>query len=330
MSELLYTFTFGSDCHQYNAVFASVLDEIVSVVGGAGDFHISMGDWDRTYLDPYESPEVNRGIIDTKFGSDTIWYPVMSNHVSETPDDMTWLRNEYNNGQSGTRTALKNYTNEDGPAGIKETQYTFDWGPVRFVSVNLYANDALDDDDSTIYGEITNGQLKWLNATFKAACAAGKQIIVLGHEPCFNNNTKAGGYCLDRNPKTRNQFCQLMENYGVLAYLNGHSHYYSAFIPNTEVLAADETWDHETVRPPNFPPNETWHIDDSDYGGPDRGDGYAFGVGQIYDDQVVFNIYRNVSGDLETWALSAESPITLPFRSPVIGQRRRNVIMVGD
>ena len=86
-----FEFTITGDPRSEHTRFDTCCSEINRLVGGPGAFHITNGDEDLTI------PQ-NRAAIDSNFGSDAIWYPIIGNHEAETGEDMEWLRNEYDNG----------------------------------------------------------------------------------------------------------------------------------------------------------------------------------------------------------------------------------------
>jgi len=255
-------------------------------------------------------------------------FPIVGNHEIDG-GQMNWMRAEYDNG-NGERTPLKEYTNQDGPVGIKQTQYTWDWGAIRFVNVNVYANDAQDDDDFTLNGVITDGGLAWCEKAFKQARDMGQQIIVMSHEPCWDPDwSRKHNDCLGRSGAyvNRNKFWRLMEDYGVLAYMCGDSHVWKTFIP-AEVVNDTGDFPTDPGDDVNFPPNLTRHIDFGNWGNYQTQDeNYTWGRGSVYPDKIVFTIRRAAAPAGTSWGpaeddnpsqlgspLYSAATITLPFR----------------
>ena len=208
-----FRFTVTADPRAQHAKFADTLAAINTLVGGPGAFHVSPGDIDGTV------PE-NRAVIDTHFGADALWYPGVGNHEAETAADMTWIRDEYNNG-NGVRTPLKNFTNQDGPLTSKETTYSWDYGNAHFVQLNEYWDGG---SDVGANGDVIPALRGWLAADL--AANAKPYVFVFGHEPAFPVNRHVGD-SLDAEPPNRDAFWSLLEEHDVNAYIVGHTHYYS-------------------------------------------------------------------------------------------------------
>jgi len=123
---------------------------------------------------------------------------------------------------------LKMYTGQDGPSGSRETCYSFDWGPARFIVLNIYWNGKLtpgsDDARSWSTGNIIPEIYNWLADNLKHNTKP--YVFVMGHEPAFPYNDNIGN-SLDQYPENRDRFWSLLETYRVTAYLCGHTHVYS-------------------------------------------------------------------------------------------------------
>jgi hypothetical protein len=217
-----FHFTATADPRSEATRWDHVLAGINTYIGGPGEFHVSPGD-----VDPI--PPL-RSVIDTRFGSDFLWYPIVGNHEAETAEDMTWLRNEYHTG-NGVRTPLKQFTNQDGPSSAEETIYTWDFGNAHFIALNQYWNGI---SDTGTNGDIVPALYNWLAADL----AANTQpvVFVFGHEPAFPFHRHVGD-SLDAYPANRDAFWSLLEDNGVQAYICGHTHVYSKYQPNP-----DKTW----------------------------------------------------------------------------------------
>jgi len=304
-----YFFTYGADQRSQTANFEASLTDIVNQ-GGMGAFHITIGDYDHS------TPSTNRDLIDQYFADsdnpEPIWYIPIGNHEIDG-NMMTWVRAEYNTGNS-LRTPYKNYTNQDGPVGIKETQYSWDWGDIRYIALNIYANNAQDDDEFTLNGVITQGHLDWLEGILQGAIEDGKQTVVISHEPCFDPDfSNKDGDCLDRNETTRDQFYQMMENYSVLAYLNGDSHSFKTFYP-TDVVDSTGDFPHESGGDASFPPNRVPQLDIGNYGNDTNvpaGEGQSWGKGTVYSDRIVFTFRRDYDSD-GTWVSAIDNTYSKP------------------
>ena len=270
-------FTVTADMRYNHTAFESVCDAINDKVGGAGIFHVSPGDTDGTVQE-------NRYVINGKFGTDTIWYPVVGNHEVDNPGsgnaDIAWIREEYNNGHGG-RDALKIHTNQDGPPGCIETTYSWDHSATNshFIALNEYwdGGTAAGSDESTIDADIVTAMHTWLEADL--AANQNKLIFVFGHEPAFPNYWHVNE-CLDRDKSHRDAFWGLLEQYNVMAYICGHTHVYSR---------------HQEAG------GDIWQIDIGNAGLDNYNDGLTFLDVVLLDQQVRFDVYRNKTG---SWTLA--------------------------
>jgi len=209
-----FHFTVTADPRDEVARWNRVMAAIVSNVGDEGAFHISPGD-----IDPLQPI---RDGIDTNLGSSAIWYPGVGNHEKETGADMTWIRNEYNNG-NGVRTPLKDFTNQDGPSSSKETTYSWDHGNAHFIMLNQYWDGT---SDIGTDGDIVQALYDWLAADLDANTQP--VVFVFGHEPAFPFHRHVGD-SLDKYPARRDAFWNLLETKGVYAFFCGHTHVYSKY-----------------------------------------------------------------------------------------------------
>ncbi|MCK5851248.1 MAG: metallophosphoesterase, partial [Kiritimatiellae bacterium] len=188
----LFSFTAVADQRSESVRFSSLCTAINTQLAGPGEFMINVGDEDPI--------PANRTVIDTNFGENFVWYPVIGNHEAETPTDMAWLRNEYHNANGTVRTPLKNLTNQDGPETTKETNYTFDHGNAHFVIMNQYWNGS---SDIGTDGDVVPDLLTWLSEDL--AQNTKPIVFVFGHEPAFPFNRHIGD-SLDKYPTNRDAF----------------------------------------------------------------------------------------------------------------------------
>lgn len=219
-----FHFTVTSDPHDGYDRFADLCDSINRQLGGPGAFHITTGD-------QVGSIDKNRAVIDSRFGKDAQWYPIMGNHDTEKGDAREWLRNECENGNSA-RSPIKDRIKNVGPPGTSRTTYSWDYGNAHFVVLNIYWNGESSEgtgrekgSDTASKGDIVPALLKWLEADL--AATDKPFIFVFGHEPAFPVERHQGD-SLDANPANRDAFWNLLESAGVTAYICGHTHYYSA------------------------------------------------------------------------------------------------------
>jgi len=293
-----FHFTVTADPRDYHAAFGNVLQGINDHAGGPGAFHASVGDIDHTI------PE-NRVEIDTAFGASAIWYPIIGNHEKESPADMTWLRNEYDNGNgSSIRTPLKNVTNQDGPNTCKQTTYSWDYGNAHFVALNQYWDGT---SDTGTDGDIIPALYNWLAADL--AANTKPFTFVFGHEPAYPFHRHVGN-SLDKYPDNRDAFWALLEAEGVQAFFCGHTHYYSKY---------------------QNPGGSVWQFDAGNAGNePEPNEGQTFFDVVVGNDQAVIDVYRD--GGTGTFSLYESvtvvpEPSSLSFLAamavPMLRRRRR-------
>jgi len=295
-SSLAFDFTVTADCREEKANLATVLDAITANVGTPA-FHVSAGDIDRTV------PET-RDEFTSQFGADFIWYPIVGNHEAEySPgngyDDIEWIREEYTSGHDG-RTALRTFTNEDGPSTCLETTYTWEYENAFFIALNEYW-DGTSDVALSDEGQIIDALNVWLED--RLAANTQPFIFVFGHEPAFPQNRHTND-SLNDNETTRDAFWQLLDDYGVQAYFCGHTHVYSKYQePGFDVLQFDV----------GNSGNDSTDCSDCP-------DGQTFVHVEVNSDSAVIKVYRNNSGT--TWSeyttdrttvLPAESDPSCPY-----------------
>ena len=160
--------------------------------------------------------------IEKYLGDNYLWYPVVGNH-DLWESDMQWLRS-YDYDPNGD--APPNIVNR-GPQGCLETTYSFDYGNSHFVVLNIYC-----DTNRQTDGAIVDALYDWLVADLNATDK--QHIFVFGHEPAFPQEdfdiglVRHLGDSLDKYPVTRDRFWSLLRDRGVAAYVNGHTHSFSA------------------------------------------------------------------------------------------------------
>ena len=264
-----FHFTVTVDPRDYHEAFGDTLNAINTLVGGPGAFHVSPGDIDHEVWE-------NRAQIDTHFGASALWYPGVGNHEAESPRDMEWMRDEYNNG-NGIRTPLKNFTNQDGPASSKETTYSWDYGNAHFIQLNEYWDGV---SDTGTNGYVLPPLYDWMAADL--AANTRPNIFVFGHEPAFAHHRRLGD-CLNAEAPHRDAFWQLMEDHDVKAYFCGHSHNYDKRLGNRDGEGS------------------VWQIDAGSAGNPYESPGLTFVDVTVTDTEVTYDVYDNY-GATGTWA----------------------------
>ena len=185
---------------------------------GKGAFMISPGD-----IDP---PGDSRWTIDKVLGTDYMWYPVVGNHEASTSSDMQYLRDyNYDSNGSGVEPDIV----KTGPSGCPETTYSFDYGNAHFAVINEYCDE---NGDTELDGDVSDHVYNWLKEDLEATTKT--HIFVIGHEPAYpkpdadTGDSRHVGDSLDKYTAHRDRFWNLLKSEGVVAYIVGHTHKYSA------------------------------------------------------------------------------------------------------
>lgn len=204
----------GPGLYDTSAYFRGAVEAIAALDGGA--FMISPGD-----IDP---PSSVRWTITRTLGTTYTWYPGVGNH--ELPgagyedslgDNLLWLNN-YDYGSVNL-----------GPTGCPTTTYSFDYQQVHFVMLNEYCDAAGAD---VLSGDVSDHLYNWL--TDDLSDTHQLYTLVFGHEPAYpqpdadNGRIRHLGDSLDQYPANRDRFWGLLQEQGVIAYICGHTHNYSA------------------------------------------------------------------------------------------------------
>jgi hypothetical protein len=207
----------GYDTSNYYRGVCQAIDTL-----GPGAFMVSPGD-----IDPVEDVQwTNEEYIDSAY----LWYPVAGNH--ELPGsghepyygaNMDTLRNMNAGGNS-----LPNVVNI-GPTNCEETTYSFDYQNCHFIALNQYYNGTI---DTGTDGDVLDSLYYWLADDL--AINTKPHVFVFGHEPAYpqpdayNGRERHVGDSLDKYATRRDRFWALLSDYGVLAYVCGHTHNFSA------------------------------------------------------------------------------------------------------
>lgn len=110
---------------------------------------------------------------------------------------------------------------DNGPIGLKELVYSFDYKNTHFVML-----------DTNIYNSfhrLGDAQRAWLENDLKQN--KDKLIFVFGHEPAYPTGNRMGK-SLGRFPVERDGLWSLFEKYDVRAYFCGHEHVYNKSMHN--------------------------------------------------------------------------------------------------
>jgi hypothetical protein len=209
-----FRFTVTSDPQYKPEGFREVCKQIRSILGDHGAFHITTGD----QVPPQDMWDVLRD----EFGPQTIWYPVTGNHEGDDPAYIQWVRDRY---------PVLPYIVNGGPPNGETTTYSFDYGNAHFVILNVFYDGEID-----IHRWKTNGiadpLYHWLVDDLERNTKP--LVFVFGHKPAFvipddyfNETRHREHNGLGENPANRDRFWRLLSEKGVMAYLSGHTHFYS-------------------------------------------------------------------------------------------------------
>jgi hypothetical protein len=272
-------FVVTSDNRNYSG-FVEIEMQIKKIAGDSVQFQIIPGD-----ADPFAN---TRSKINAVFGPDFPWYLAVGNHDLV---DMTFVREYFNQ-------RLKGKVNP-GPAGTRETTYSFDAGDVHIAIINVYWNGKTDpDSDKKLNGMVVPALRDWLSADLKATTKPWK--LVVAHPPAYPqadqdwNDGRHLGASLDRHTAERDEFWTLLEERGATALICGHTHRYSKFKP---------------------PGSQVWQIDSAQARG-DRGWKYdTFLLVTANPNQLNFDVYRNLK-KRGKFAVTDRLTLKQPQRTP--------------
>jgi len=202
--------------------FVKIAETIAAVRPGPPQFIITVGDQDPA--------AVTRAQLDAVFGKSFPWYPVVGNHevAAKGTDELKYLRDYYDN-------ELKSRVNA-GPAGTRETTYSFEAGEVHIAVLNQYWNGKTEaNSDRSGIGEVAAPLREWLKADLKASTKPWK--LVVGHCPAFPQPDKdwdTSRHAATASPvleEAWKAFWTVLEDQGVAAYVCAHTHRYSRYQP---------------------------------------------------------------------------------------------------
>jgi hypothetical protein len=167
-------------------------------------------------------------------GAEYRWYPIVGNHElpgrgveSYSSQNLEWIRAHDHGVVNG------------GPGGFPETTYSFDFGIAHFVVLNEYCDTA---GDSITDGDMPDHLFDWLAQDLQNTIS--RYVFIIEHEPAYpqadadNGRLRHSGDSLDKYPVHRDRYWNLLRTEGVVAYICGHNHNYSA-VPFSGVWQID-------------------------------------------------------------------------------------------
>jgi hypothetical protein len=206
------------------AGFAAVAEKIKQVPGGPGVLMVSVGD-----IDP---PQATRQTVAKVFGPSFGWIPVVGNHDTGYVDAGT--------SAAEAPASLCDYFNRNlkgkvtpGPEGTRETTFSFDVGDVHIVILNEYWNGRPEPgSDAKGDGAVVAPLREWLRKDLAASRKPWK--LVFGHVPAYpqpDQDLGDGRHMDGKDAPDRDAFWAVLQEQGVAAYINGHTHRYSRYLP---------------------------------------------------------------------------------------------------
>ncbi len=217
-----FSFVVTSDMSHYSAreyinypnFFAALLEHVKQF--GPGDFMVSTGD-----VIPADG---TNWTIDQVLGEDYPWFPLPGNHDFGAPEIEFFETYEYEANGEGQPEIVR-----WGPESCPRTTYSFDYGNVHFVALNVYCDAEA---PWGIDGSVSDTVYDWLKSDLAATDKT--HIFVFGHEPAFPQPDEQTGQArhlddsLNQYPDARDRFWALLQAHDVVAYIHGHTHTYSA------------------------------------------------------------------------------------------------------
>lgn len=120
----------------------------------------------------------------------------------------------------------------NGPAGLEELVYSFDYGNSHFIVLNSEVGGS---------DRINQPQREWLEADLAANTKTN--TFVFFHQPAFPMATKIDS-SLDTHKKERDQFWEIIDRHNVTAVFNGHEHVVSLLKVDKKIFpkAKNDVW----------------------------------------------------------------------------------------
>jgi hypothetical protein len=266
-----------------SAGFASVMERLKAVPGGPGELVLVAGD-----VDPAAS---TRAVLDRVFGASFPWYVAVGNHDAARAEDMALLRRQLGDRLGGAVSP--------GPAGARETVYSFDAGPVHITVINeFWDGQPGAGADNRADGDVVPELVTWLDADLARTTRPFK--VVVGHEPAYpqpDQDLHDGRHLdssLNKHQANRDAFWRALERRGVAVYICGHTHRYSRHRPEG---------------------SSVWQLDVGEARGDDKGWVYdTFVVATADASSLRFQVWRNLK---ERGRFEVTDSLTVTNAAPV-------------
>jgi len=164
------------------------------------------------------NPSETDDIINTVFGSEFKWFPVVGNHeIADGTSNFNWCRD------TKFPTLLPWIVNS-GPTGSTNTTYSMEYENAHFVVLNGYWDGTTNSGgDHARDGDIVPALRTWIDSDLSATEKTHKFVFI--HEPAYPDHRHVGD-SLDKYPANRDAFVTMLDSHGVETLFCGHTHYY--------------------------------------------------------------------------------------------------------
>ena len=163
------------------------------------------------------NPSETDDIINTVFGPDFMWFPVIGNHeISDGIGNFNWCRD--------TKFPTLPWIINSGPTGSINTTYSWDYANAHFIAVNGYWDGTTNSGgDHARDGDVVPALRSWIDSDLSATSKIHKFAFI--HEPAYPDYRHVGD-SLDKYPANRDAFVTMLDNHSVETLFCGHTHYY--------------------------------------------------------------------------------------------------------
>jgi hypothetical protein len=163
------------------------------------------------------NPSETDDIINTVFGSDFVWFPVIGNHeISDGISNFNWCRD--------TKFQTLPWIVNSGPTGSINTTYSWEYENAHFVVLNGYWDGTTNSGgDHARDGDIVPVLRNWIDSDLFTTDKIHKFVFI--HEPAYPEHRHIGD-SLDKYPANRDAFVTMLDNNSVETLFCGHTHFY--------------------------------------------------------------------------------------------------------
>jgi hypothetical protein len=181
----------------------------------APEFMVITGDFPP--VSTASNPSETDDIINTVFGPDFIWFPVIGNHeISDGIGNFNWCRD--------TKFPTLPWIINSGPTGSIGTTYSWEYENAHFVAVNGYWDGTTNSGgDHARDGDVVPALRSWIDSDLSTTSKIHKFAFI--HEPAYPDYRHVGD-SLDKYPANRDVFVSMLNNHSMETLFCGHTHYY--------------------------------------------------------------------------------------------------------